>query len=98
MAEYREALRVNPRNDHAHNNLGNALRKSGDLEAALVQYRDAVRINPNNDLAHMNLGASLVQKGHLKLALEQYRIACDLKPDNQVYRQAYEKLQQRLKE
>lgn len=98
ILEYREALRLNPRNDHAHNNLGNALRKKGDLQAALLQYRDAVRINPNNDLAHMNLGAALVQDGKLKLALEQYRIGCELKPENQAYRQAYAKLQQRLKE
>ncbi|HEV2350644.1 MAG TPA: tetratricopeptide repeat protein [Terriglobia bacterium] len=98
LPEFREALRLNPRDSHAHNNLGEALRKQGNVDAAIAQFRDALRINSNNDLAHMNLGAALVQKGHLKLALEQYRKGCQLKPENQAYRQAYEKLQQRLKE
>ncbi len=98
IVEYREALRLNPRNDHAHDNLGVALRRKGDLEAAIAQFREALRLNPNNDLAHMNLGAALVQKGNLKLALEQYRMGCALRPDNQAYRQAYEKLLQRVKQ
>jgi Flp pilus assembly protein TadD len=97
VAEYHKALRLNPRNDHAHNNLGVALRKKGDLDGAIVEYHEALRLNRNNDLAHMNLGFALVQKGELRLALEQYRMGCELKPENQAYRQAYEKLQQRLR-
>jgi len=98
VAEYHEALRLNPRNAHAHNNLGVALRRKGDLDGAIAEYREALRLKPDEDLAHMNLGAALIQKGDLKAALDQYRIATELRPDNQAYRQAYERLQQRLRQ
>jgi tetratricopeptide (TPR) repeat protein len=97
LAEYREALRVNPKNGHAHVNLGVGLKKKGDIDGAMAEFQEAIRLNPNDDLAHMNLGSALIQKGDLRSALEQYRIGTELRPDNQTYRQAYLKLQQRVK-
>jgi Flp pilus assembly protein TadD len=46
IAEYREALRLNPGNHLAHYNLGVALEKKGDRQAALQEYRAAYELDP----------------------------------------------------
>ena len=45
-AAYRLAIQVNPLNAPAHNNLGEALERQGQLDEALTAYRDAVTCEP----------------------------------------------------
>ena len=59
IVEEREALRLNPNYDMAHNNLGTALGGRGDRDGAVAEYREALRLNPDNFNAHYNLGAAL---------------------------------------
>jgi hypothetical protein len=47
--EMLEALRHEPNSAGAHNDLGYALEKLGELEPALAQYRIAHRLDPTND-------------------------------------------------
>jgi Flp pilus assembly protein TadD len=61
IAEYREALRVNPNEDDAHNNLGVALEHKGDLRGALEEYRAAFMLNPK----------SLINKDNYERLLQQ---------------------------
>ena len=63
IAEYREALRLNPNDDMEHNNLGVSLRDKGDLDGAIADYLEALRLNPNNDLAHSNHESSRLKRG-----------------------------------
>ena len=90
--EYREALRLNPNDDEAHNNLGIALGNKGDWDGEIAEEREALRLNPNNDVAHNNLGVALEQKGDRRGALEEYRAAYMLDPKNANYKQNYERL------
>jgi len=46
IAEYREALRLNPANHLAHYDLGVALEKKGDRQGALQEYRAAYQLDP----------------------------------------------------
>ena len=48
IAEYREALRLNPGFALAHYNLGDALRLGGDRAAAASEFRDFLRLAPQN--------------------------------------------------
>ena len=48
IAEYREALRLNPNNADAHNDLGVALEQKGDRRGALEEYRAAYMLDPKN--------------------------------------------------
>ena len=41
IAEYREALRLNPNDETAHNNLGFALEHKHNFREALQEYRTA---------------------------------------------------------
>ena len=70
ITEEHEALRLNPKNELALDNLviahigrGLALEKKGDLDGAIAEYRKALRLNANDDMAHVNLGRALRYKG-----------------------------------
>jgi Flp pilus assembly protein TadD len=56
-------VRLNRGNENAHVNLGSALYKKGDVDAAIVEHREGLRLNPENDSAHYNLGIALGAKG-----------------------------------
>jgi Flp pilus assembly protein TadD len=94
--EYREALRLNPKNEDAHVNLGLALANKGDPDGMIAEEREALRLNPNNDLAHAYLGIALEAKGDRQGALEECRAAYMLDPKDPTYKRNYERLLQQV--
>ena len=80
----REALRLNPSNDTAHNNLSVALEHKGDWDGAITEAREALRLNPNNELAHHSLGVALGKKGDWDGAIGQEREALRLDSNNEL--------------
>lgn len=46
IAEYREAVRLNPQFSYAHYNLGSALLVHGDQAEAAKEFAEAERLNP----------------------------------------------------
>ena len=58
-----KVLAIDPKNFHAHNNLGIIYRQEGRLPAAVVHFRAAVRLNPNFLQARYNLGEALLRQG-----------------------------------
>jgi len=86
IAEYREAIKLNPDYESAHYNLGSALEDKGDLDEAETEFRKAIEINPNNVKACYRLGYILVKKekktkGNLEEAIADFSKAIELKPD-----------------
>jgi serine/threonine protein kinase len=61
IKQYKEGLKINPRNPAAHYNLGNALTQRGRLREAAAEYRKAISIDPNLTAAHFNLAMALVR-------------------------------------
>jgi Flp pilus assembly protein TadD len=61
MAEERVALRLNPNNTTAHNNLGFALEKKGDPRGALEEYRAAYMLDPKSTFYKQNYERLLQQ-------------------------------------
>jgi tetratricopeptide (TPR) repeat protein len=55
MAQYEEALRVQPDRAQVHNNFGNALFKTGRRAEGIAHYEQALRIDPNAMSALVNL-------------------------------------------
>ncbi len=84
VAEYREALRLNPDYAEAHYNLGNVLSQMpGRLGEAVAAYREALRLNPNSALMHGNLGSALLrQPGRFDEAVAEFREALRLNPND----------------
>jgi tetratricopeptide (TPR) repeat protein len=81
IAEYGEALRINPTYADAHSNIGAALLKEGRTAEATAEFREALQIDPANGKAHSNLGTVLFQQGHTEEAIAEYRAALRSNPD-----------------
>jgi tetratricopeptide (TPR) repeat protein len=81
IAQYDQALVINPGDPETHNNLGSALSKSGAIEQAILQYEQALRIRPRYPHARYNLGNQLLKTGKVPEAISQYEYATRLEPD-----------------
>jgi tetratricopeptide (TPR) repeat protein len=88
IAQYKEALRLNPDSVKAHNNLGNALNLLGRTPEAIVQYEEALRLSPHDATIHYNLaGALLKTPGRANEAVAHLKEVVRLQPDNKMARQ-----------
>ena len=65
----------------AHNNLGNALLKKGNVDEAIAHFQEALQIIPDYAEAHNNLGNALLKKGNVDEAIVHYQKALQIKPD-----------------
>jgi tetratricopeptide (TPR) repeat protein/serine/threonine protein kinase len=72
------ALALRPENPGAYVNLGEALRRKGDLAGAIAAHRQAIALSPAYAAAHNNLGAALRAKGDQAGAIAAYRQAIRL--------------------
>ncbi len=75
-----DTVKKSPYKARPRNNLGNALKRRGELEPAIFQFRRALEINPGYAKAHNNLGTALAAQGKTEQALEQFAIALQLNP------------------
>ncbi len=86
VAIWSDTVTKSPQKARPHNNLGNALKRRGDIAGAIAQYKEALRINPNYAKAYNNLGNALAAQGEYGLAVEQLKHALQLNP---AYAEAY---------
>jgi tetratricopeptide (TPR) repeat protein len=70
-----------PSNARAHNNLGQALFRRGDVAGSMASYRESLRLQPKYPETHYNLAVALAHVGRLPEALEHYEAALRFEPD-----------------
>ncbi|MCB9463774.1 MAG: tetratricopeptide repeat protein [Candidatus Eisenbacteria bacterium] len=68
MAEYETAIRLNPENTEAHNNLAGLLLSAGDAHAARRHLESVVRAYPGDVSARLNLTRACLALGDLAAA------------------------------
>ena len=77
---FRNVLKMQPESESAHLNMGNALKQSGQNDAALEHYEKAISINPRFAHAHNNIGIVKREHGDINEAIEAFRLAIKWNP------------------
>ncbi len=81
LADYRKGLGYHPNSTGLWNELGNALRGTGDRPGAHRAYRRALAVNPKSGAAYNNIGTLFATTGALDSALAAYEQAVTCQPD-----------------
>jgi lipoprotein NlpI len=80
IADYNEAIRLDPKYPFAYNNLGNAHRANGEYDCAIANYSDAIRLDPKYVAAYINRGNAYYSNGDKRRAIADYNEAIRLDP------------------
>ncbi len=78
IEEYAMAIKRDPNNAVAYNNMGVAYKKLNSCDEALKQYIKAVEIDPDYATAHNNIGTVYHDAGKYEEAIEEYTKAIEL--------------------
>jgi tetratricopeptide (TPR) repeat protein len=81
IADFNQALQLDPNDARIHYNLGTALLKKGRFEEAIASFQRAVQANPAYAGAHNNLGEALRCQGRVEEAIVSLTEAVRLKPN-----------------
>ncbi len=80
LADYNQAIQLNPKYADAYNNRGIVYRKQGKYDLALADYNQAIQLNPKYADAYNNRGIVYRKQGKYDLALADYNQAIQLNP------------------
>lgn len=80
--EYRKALKMDPNDPVAHNNLGYLLCNLNRYKESEKEYKEAIRIDPNDTYAHHTLGDFLEYLERYDEAEKEYREVIRINPND----------------
>lgn len=86
IADYTQALRLNPKHASAYINRGIAWRDKREYDQAIADYTEAIRLDPKYASAYNNRGNAWSDKRDFDRAIADYTEAIKLNPD---YASAY---------
>jgi len=92
---FEKAVKADPDNFHAWNNLGLALRKTGKKKDAIKAYGHAIEVKPDFAVAYKNLGILLEEMNNSQEASRAYLKYYELNPtapDAQTVKETADKL------
>lgn len=81
IAQFKEALRINPKYSGAKRNIGIVFLKQGKIDESIKVLTEVVNSKGNQPKAHNYLGLAYAEKGELDKAIQHYKEAIRLKPD-----------------
>jgi len=84
IADYTNAIQINPEFALAYYARCGAYRDKGDYSRALADANMFIEINPRDPEAYSNRGSVYVAKGDKKRAVADYRKALEIDPSNQM--------------
>jgi len=78
IADYDEAIALNPRYSEAYNSRGIAFNKLGRFGEALADYNSAIASDPGNTKGYVNRGFLYLKVKQIGPAVSDFRKACEL--------------------
>ena len=82
IAQFKEAIRINPADSQSYFNLGLILANSGLLTESIEYFEKAIQLTPQFATMHYCLGATLGKLGKIDDAIGEYRKTLTIEPDN----------------
>src|SRR5512145_727646 len=82
VIEYKNVLQLEPKNDNAHYELGEAYLKLQEVREAFQSFSRAVSINPENLKAQMKMGQLLLLGRQTKEAKEKAELVLSKMPED----------------
>jgi tetratricopeptide (TPR) repeat protein len=82
LADYNEAIRLEPRSAHPHNGRGNVYRAKGDNDRAILDYSEAIRLDPKYGSPYNGRGNAYLDREDYDRAIADYNQAIRLDPAN----------------
>lgn len=79
---FEHAIKVNPENALAHNNLGTVLAEEQRYEEAVAKFKMALKIHPNYKKANYNIGLALMNSGSHEESIKYLERYVELCPDD----------------
>jgi len=71
-----------PQHAFSHQNLGDAYRKTGNMDKAITEWQTAIRIYPLHPEANNSLANVALMQGDYQEAVHRYRLALKGRPEN----------------
>ena len=81
IAEFKQALKLDPSNTNVHNSLGVCYGLRSDYEKAKLEFKTAIKLDPTEVMAWYNLGFTKMLEGDRKQALDLFLKADAINPD-----------------
>jgi tetratricopeptide (TPR) repeat protein len=81
LADYTEAIRLNPRNAALRCNRGHAYREGNEPDKAIADFDEAIRLDPTDVAAFIERGATRASRREFDKAISDFSEAIRLAPD-----------------
>ncbi len=82
IADFAEAIRLDPKSAESYVGHGLVLHEKGDYDNAIMNYNEAIRLDPTNDLAYVGRGQCRYAKGEYEAAISNTDEALRINPTN----------------
>jgi tetratricopeptide (TPR) repeat protein len=82
LADFNEAIHLNPNRASLYRDRAQAYRQNGELGLAIADYDEAIALDPKLAAPYHERGLALAAKGDLDRAILSYSTAVRLDPDN----------------
>lgn len=81
IADWSEAIALNPNYAHAYNNRGKAYRAKADYQHSIADYDEAIKLDPQHSVAYKGRGIAYFLSGDIVKAQADFRQAENIAPD-----------------
>lgn len=80
IADYNEAIRIDPKYSYAYNGRGNTFWRKGDFDRAIADFNESIRLNPKDPEPYANRGNAWSEKKEFDRAIIDFNAAIRIAP------------------